>query len=363
MAYTYFLLVLMFLNPAFANLGQAAMVVGTATSVSSGLKGEARKNAMLGGMVMMAGVKGAIHFGKCAMSCTATEVPGGPPGGQAGTTEISTPEMSFCIPGGTLPACRVLNGAMAAVFASGAVEGFNKMGENNKIGDDLDNLDHQPSLATLPECQGNEAICNFTMTAGKSGKFGSGSELCLGDPSTPACVTLDDNKKPQFKIKDKKLTKEEMEDFIKANTDNPQAQTALDGAKKHFKNKVQSALGNLTQLDDTVTIAKTDEDKGEGRDSSSSLAGEEYEAGEGFDLTPSGERNHRRRRSNEGLMAQFKKKKKREPAHKPVVVGNNKVGAIQDNIFMMAHRRYQKLRDREEFIEKSKPGLKKSVSI
>ena len=93
------------------------------------------------------------------------------------------------------------------------------------------------------------------------------------------------------------------------------------------------------------------------------LKKDNYAIGKGFSASPtptpsasyeSEERADPFEKKLQGLMAQFQKgKKKRKPAHKAITVGKNKVGAIQENIFVMAHRRYQKLRNREEVIEQT----------
>ena len=59
------------------------------------------------------------------------------------------------------------------------------------------------------------------------------------------------------------------------------------------------------------------------------------------------------------LLSQFKQKKgARGLAGKTVTVGKDQVGIVQDNIFLMVHRRYQEKRTNKEFIE-SKRGQDK----
>ena len=60
---------------------------------------------------------------------------------------------------------------------------------------------------------------------------------------------------------------------------------------------------------------------------------------------------------------QFRKNKKNKFAGKTVTVGKDQVGVVQDNIFLMVHRRYQERRTQKQFIESQKKVSKRKAAL
>ena len=290
---------------------------------------EAEKQAMLGTITAVAGGVASAAFYSEGKACE---------GSFWG---------SWCAPG-----FYALSAVSALVAIDAALKG-------KKAQDTAGQIGNTPPL-TIPEACAATRSCSILADAALA--LGTDPDtpppnICLGPSGANACdlvITPRGNGESEVKIGDETLTEEEVNELASRFARNPAVAKAIKAIQKEAQNK---AKGSVHRMQTELEKKKKKVAKKKSRKKAN-----DYKTGKGFSAPPTStasvsysgnEDADPFEKQLQGLMAQFRSKKKRKPAHATVTVSESKVGAIQENIFVMAHRRYQKLRSREEVIERA----------
>ena len=330
----------------------ALNMAGTAQNISE----KGGKNALLGTVVAAGGLYVAKHFVGCASSPNCVQSTTAP---TPGTYGVRAP---MCVQAGSPGVCKAINYTIAGATAVASIAILMEALEQKKIAEEVTD----PTIQLPPDiCESTPILCQSNATIGSYGTPPGNPpgnlppiEFCLDPATKKYCVELDEDGNPVLNTGGKnRYTQEELEEAVETLQNTyPSVGEQLTKAKRHFGTLAQNSI-----LDDKKkkTVGKDKKKK-----KKQSLVGTYKSGDKNYDSSYETESSETSDDDNpfKGLMAQFmkKKKEKRNPAE-TVSLGKDKVGTMQNNIFMIAHRRYQKLRTRQIFIETS-TKIKKSFT-
>ncbi|MGI9549238.1 MAG: hypothetical protein ACR2M7_04615, partial [Bdellovibrionales bacterium] len=156
-------------------------------------------------------------------------------------------------------------------------------------------------------------------------------------------------------------------DGIKVSKSNPVVKKATDEFMADLKKNNPSLFNKLKQLEEEGKLGDEEEEVVE--EVEEAFAGK-FVAGKAARsvASNSSRRSSRYKDKDDSLdfksvFDQFRKNKKNKFAGKTVTVGKDQVGVVQDNIFLMVHRRYQERRTQKQFIESQKKISKRKAAL
>ncbi len=217
--------------------------------------------------------------------------------------------------------------------------------------------DPNPSSPNL--CPTGSESCQMGATLFNGLKDGKFSEEEASDISqllgcSEPCVELDS----EGQIKSIKTPSGVKVDKSTADLSNlsPSGKAALAKAMDDFRSENQDFLDEMEESKDGLNAKR--------------LVGN-FQSGRGEQAYVAGNTNNKRSNTKppdfqkqfKNLFSKFKKKKLPAAIGKPVTVGKDKVGSIQENIFLMVSRRYQERKAHKRFIENKRRHSKSSKKL
>ena len=254
--------------------------------------------------------------------------------------EVKSPQ--FCIPGP--PAlCTIANSSVTAIAIKEFFDARKKEKQVKNIKDSINESSHSNENLVPEFCSDN--ICSqFSALVGAPNlDIASQNDVCMDADGKNLCIGISANGKPKITINKKTLDSEKISAFAKKIKSSPSHAALVDNLQNNSDLNSNSLLPEenksfATQREevDKELLNKKKED-----------SKKRYSTGSGFSTRSNRSRNSRNKNND---FAQVKKNNKnsRKPANS-IRLGKSRLGTIQENIFTMAHRRYQKLKSRQEF--------------